>query len=504
MASHDRAARERDRAPVEGTPVGPDANRLAATPSLPSASDRRGGSHSSPGVVRRSGRASAPDSSPHPGARRRKPSRAASTYVLVDPARAPRRPAPMREPLEVGTVVKFSGSDRETRARWGVAPYYLARVHAVVRGERHDSRRARDRRRTAKDPADVGDFGADAALAADDEKIYSLQWFVPLDALVAVCPTANAYLGEAAYPLAQVCDVKANEQGRVELAVWQPPSFDSTSRDESRTFETARGDGEKKTSEENGALACVAPRLYARREFAVTNLDETELCHFYDDRDLDEDVGVSTRSRYVWRFAFDPHEGFRPDPKKLRRDICCKMGSVHGTCAFNNFHVAGGGGYVMCDGCDRAHHLLCVGIDPKDVPAPERAPGGFRPNRPLSEIGAVRGVRALQHFAEEEPREESSAGAKGAARGGDGGDGDDFSSSPKNREEELEDDEKDGEKRKKRRMAMAEPWFCGEACRRRYVTKQAKMLQAQLAQPKAEADPEAVPTREEGEGAPVG
>ena len=478
MASH-----ERDRAPVEGTPVGPDANRLAATPSLPSASDRRGGSHSSPGVVGRSGRASAHDSSPHPGARRRKPSRAASTYVLVDPAHAPRRPAPMREPLEVGTVVKFSGRDRETRARWGVAPYYLARVHAVERGERHDSRRARDRWRTAKDPADVGDFGADAALAADDEKIYSLQWFVPLDALVAVCPTANAYLGEAAYPLAQMCDVKANEQGRVELAVWKPPSFDST----------ARGDGEKKTYD--SALACVAPRLYARQEFAETNLDETELCHFYDDRDLDEDVGVSTRTRYVWRFTFDPHKGFWPDPKKLRRDICCKMGSVHGTCAFNNFHVAGGGGYVMCDGCDRAHHLLCVGIDPKDVPAPEGAPGGFRPNRPLSEIGAVRGVRALQHFAGEEPREES-LGAKGAARGGDG-DGE----KNENREEELEEDEKN-EKRKKRRTAKPEAWFCGEACRRRYVTKQAKMLQAQLAQRKAEAEPEAEPTREEGEGAP--
>jgi hypothetical protein len=155
----------------------------------------------------------------------------------------------------------------------------------------------------------------------------------------------------------------------------------------------------------------------------------------------------------------------------------------------------------MCDGCDRAHHLRCVGIDPKDVPAPEGAPGGFRPNRPLSEIGAVRGVRALQHFAEEEPREES-RGAKGAARGEDG---DDFPL--KNREEKLEDDEK-SEKRKKRRMAKPEAWFCGEACRRRYVTKQAKMLQAQLAQlaqlaqPKAEAEPEAVPTREEGEGAP--
>ena len=149
----------------------------------------------------------------------------------------------------------------------------------------------------------------------------------------------------------------------------------------------------------------------------------------------------------------------------------------------------------MCDGCDRAHHLLCVGIDPKDVPAPEGAPGGFRPNRPLSEIGAVRGVRALQHFAEEEPREES-LGAKGAARGGDG-DGE----KNENREEELEEDEKN-EKRKKRRTAKPEAWFCGEACRRRYVTKQAKMLQAQLAQPKAEAEPEAVPTREEGEGAP--
>ena len=203
-------------------------------------------------------------------------------------------------------------------------------MHAVERGERHDSRRARDRRRTAKDPADVGDFEADAALAADDEKIYSLQWFVPLDALVAVCPAANAYLGEAAYPLAQVCDVKANEQGG------------SSSRSGSPPVSTRRPAAAKKAYD--GALACVAPRLYARQEFAEANLDETELCHFYDDRDLDEDVGVSTRSRYVWRFTFDPHKGFWPDPKKLRRDICCKMGSVHGTCAFNNFHVAGGGG----------------------------------------------------------------------------------------------------------------------------------------------------------------
>ena len=129
-----------------------------------------------------------------------------------------------------------------------------------------------------------------------------------------MCPTANAYLGEAALPLAQVCDVKANEQGRVELAVWKPP------------VSTRRPAARRKAYD--GALACVAPRLYAfDQEFAETNLDETELCHFYDDRDLDEDVGVSTRSRYVWRFTFDPHKGFWPDPKKLRRDICCKMGS---------------------------------------------------------------------------------------------------------------------------------------------------------------------------------
>ena len=96
--------------------------------------------------------------------------------------------------------------------------------------------------------------------------------------------------------------------------------------------------------DDKNALACVAPRLYARREFAETGLEESELCHFYDDRDLDEDVGVSTRSKYVWRFVFDPNAGFAPDPKKLRKDLCCKMGSRYGDCAFNNFHVAGGGG----------------------------------------------------------------------------------------------------------------------------------------------------------------
>ena len=402
--------------------------------------------------------------------------------MRVDPARAPRRPAPIREPLAVGSVVRFGGDHREARARWGVAPYYLARLHAVVRGEQHDQRQARDRRRTSKDPATVGDFGQDLSLASDDEKIYSLQWFVPLDALVAACPTANAYLGEADYPLAQVCDVC--HEGRTEFAVWRPASFDSSvergtdpdrrrtdaasgRRKQNKTRETRDDDGVD-DGDDFGVDFKMAPRLYARREFAETDLDESELFHFYDDRDLDEDVGTSTRSKVVWRFAFDPHSGFAPDPKKLRRDICCKMGSVYGKCRFNNFHVAQGGGYVMCDGCGRAHHLLCVGIDPKDVPPPEGAEGGFRPNRASDEIGAVRGVRAQQHFAEEE----------------EDGDGDG-----------------DGARRKKRRKET--PWFCGESCRRKYVTKQAKLMQAQLARRKAEAEPEADPKREErAEGDP--
>ena len=66
--------------------------------------------------------------------------------------------------------MKFSGDCAEARARWGPAPYYLARVHAVVRGERRDRAVQMNRRRTMKDPANAGDF-ADDSLAADDEKI---------------------------------------------------------------------------------------------------------------------------------------------------------------------------------------------------------------------------------------------------------------------------------------------------------------------------------------------
>jgi hypothetical protein len=413
--------------------------------------------------------------------------------VRVDPARAPRRPALIREPLAVGTVVKFSGDCAEARARWGPAPYYLARVHAVVRGERRDRAVQMNRRRTMKDPANAGDF-ADDSLAADDEKIYSLQWFVPLDALVAVCPTANAYLGEANYPLERVCDVRT--EGRVELAVWRPASFDSSidkkTNDESlptdETRRAARGDlppkrkrkqrdddDDDETSDDD-ALACVAPRLYARREFAETGLEESELCHFYDDRDLDEDVGVSTRSKYVWRFVFDPHAGFAPDPKKLRKDLCCKMGSRYGDCAFNNFHVADGGGYVMCDGCDRAHHLRCVGIDPATVPAPGGPPGVFRPNRPINEVGAVRGVRAKQHFAEKET--ENTTNGADTTRGPTGGT-DHGGSTTGNQPH--------GKKRTSK--PKPEPWFCGEACRRKYVTRQAKLMVKEAEQKKANAEP---------------
>jgi hypothetical protein len=236
-----------------------------------------------------------------------------------------------------------------------------------------------------------------------------------------------------------------------------------------------RDDDDDETSDDD-ALACVAPRLYARREFAETGLEESELCHFYDDRDLDEDVGVSTRSKYVWRFVFDPHAGFAPDPKKLRKDLCCKMGSRYGDCAFNNFHVADGGGYVMCDGCDRAHHLRCVGIDPATVPAPGGPPGVFRPNRPINEVGAVRGVRAKQHFAEKET--ENTTNGADTTRGPTGGT-DHGGSTTGNQPH--------GKKRTSK--PKPEPWFCGEACRRKYVTRQAKLMVKEAEQKKANAEP---------------
>jgi hypothetical protein len=152
------------------------------------------------------------------------------------------------------------------------------------------------------------------------------------------------------------------------------------------------------------------------------------------------------------------------------------MGSVHGTCAFNNFHVAGGGGYVMCDGCDRAHHLRCVGIDPATVPAPEGPPGVFRPNRPINEVGAVRGVRARQHFAEKETEDTTNgAGTKSGPTGGTDHGGSTTGNQPT------------GKKRTSKQKL--EPWFCGEACRRKYVTRQAKLMVKEAEQKKANAEP---------------
>jgi len=319
--------------------------------------------------------------------------------------------------------------DEEARERWGPAPYYLARVHAVVRGASHEEAEARDARRTRKDPAGIGDFHRDGV--PDDEKVYALQWFVPLDALVAVCPTANAYLGEAEYPLAAVNDARREGgDGRVELAIWRPASD---------------RDGDPSGSR----------RLYSRDDFADSDRGAAEACVYYDDRDVDEDVGVSSQSKYVWRFVFDPVRGLAPDPKKLRRDVCCKMGSRYGKCAFNNFHVAQGGGYVLCDGCDRAHHLRCVDIDPRTVPDPAYELG-VRPNRAVNELGAVRGVRAKQRFAAESRAQtfEPTLAESRTSRG-------------------WETDEET----KKRNL---EPWFCGEACRRRYVAKQAKLARARI------------------------
>ena len=99
--------------------------------------------------------------------------------------------------------------------------------------------------------------------------------------------------------------MKANEQGRVRARGLEAPSFDST----------ARGLGEPPPASKTRVWLRGAASVRASGLPSPPNLDETELCHFYDDRDLDEDVGVSTRSRYVWRFTFDGDKGFWPIPR---------------------------------------------------------------------------------------------------------------------------------------------------------------------------------------------
>ena len=138
-----------------GHAVGPDASPLgAATPSAVGV-HRGDGSQSSPGVVGRSGRASAPRFSA-PSARRRLCARDVHVRGRRPRARASRPFGAVASRSRCGTVVKFSGATSR-RARAGRAPYYLARAHAVERAERRiDSRRARDRRRTAPGPRPRG------------------------------------------------------------------------------------------------------------------------------------------------------------------------------------------------------------------------------------------------------------------------------------------------------------------------------------------------------------
>ena len=328
-------------------------------------------------------------------------------------------------------MVKFSGQNPEARFKWGHAPYYLARVHKIIRGTEYDERNVSNARRTMKEPADLNDFAEERA--SDDEKVYSLQWFVSLDALVAMCPTAIAWLAEAKYPLPKVKDVRNKDQ-RVEEALWRP---------------STNLNGESHDNDESYG------RLFSQSEFKEVYLKVTELCHFYDDKDLDENVGVSSHSKCFWRFVFDPKKGFTPDPKKLRQ-VCTKMGSKYGTCKFNNFHVTDQG-YVLCDECDRPHHLTCVEIDPASVPPPPDEQG-FRPNRSSNEIGTVRGVRAQRRPGDDELKKTKT----------------------KDKDDVIEIDGAEKGFFNTNGVGLTEPWFCGEACRRNYFTKQSKLVQEQI------------------------
>ena len=103
------------------------------------------------------------------------------------------------------------------------------------------------------------------------------------------------------------------------------------------------------------ALSLPTPRAYARTAFARVRLLDVD---WYEDVIDAEPVDES--ARYVWRFEFDQERGFTPKPDTLRRDLCFP----DRRCAFNNFHCVHGGGYVLCDGCDRPHHLRCAEVDP--------------------------------------------------------------------------------------------------------------------------------------------
>ena len=103
------------------------------------------------------------------------------------------------------------------------------------------------------------------------------------------------------------------------------------------------------------ALRLPTSRAYARTAFARVRLLDVD---WYEDVIDAEPVDESTR--YVWRFELDQERGLTPKPNTLRRDVCFP----DRRCAFNSFHCVHGGGYVLCDGCDRPHHIRCADVDP--------------------------------------------------------------------------------------------------------------------------------------------
>mmetsp|Transcript_8006 Transcript_8006/g.29974 ORF Transcript_8006/g.29974 Transcript_8006/m.29974 type:complete len:180 (+) Transcript_8006:999-1538(+) len=179
-------------------------------------------------------------------------------------------------------------------------------------------------------------------------------------------------------------------------------------------------------------------------------------------------MGVSCDTKYVWRFVFDPRNGFDPDPRKTRK-VCVKMGSKFGTCHFNNFHVTDTG-YVLCDGCDQPHHLRCVGIDPKNAPPPPKEQG-FKPNGPANEIGAVRGVRC--QVRETGENKTADIGTANTLNPNPNGTANTLNPNPKAaRKKSPSHTKSNGQKSFFGDGAgVSEPWFCGEACRRKYVIK---------------------------------
>ena len=129
------------------------------------------------------------------------------------------------------------------------------------------------------------------------------------------------------------------------------------------------------------ALRLPTSRAYARTAFARVRLLDVD---WYEDVIDAEPVDESTR--YVWRFEFDQGAGVDAKPDTLRRDAVFPDRSVR----VQQLHCVHGGGYVLCDGCDRPHHIRCADVDPNVW---ERTNPGSAATQP----GAVIASRDARH-----------------------------------------------------------------------------------------------------------